>query len=38
MQWVRDNTEIGTEPFDFNGNGRLDYDDIVLLYYEVLAG
>jgi PKD repeat protein len=38
LDWARDNTGVGSSPFDFNGNGGIDSGDVTLLYYEVLVG
>jgi len=33
MEWIETNEQNSL--FDFNGNGRLDFDDIVQLFKEV---
>ncbi len=37
LAWARDNTGVGSSPFDFNRNGGIDSGDVTLLYYEVLS-
>jgi PKD repeat protein len=33
MDWIEDNLPVAN--FDFNGNGRIDFDDIVDLFEKV---
>jgi PKD repeat protein len=33
MQWISANEPVSA--FDFNGNGRIDFNDIVQLFWEI---